>query len=104
MAAAEALMISRDIDDTVKDVDQRLKGVAGRVKGVNHRVRRVDHKVVSVIKGTLRFLRRSPNQPSTLYSIRCNGDRICDSKSVKSSQLSKLFVTHQCSSRILNLV
>ena len=54
-AAAEALTISRDIDDTVKDVDKRLKGVAGRMKVVNHRVKRVDHKVVSVIKGELHF-------------------------------------------------
>jgi hypothetical protein len=59
MAAAEALAISRDIDDTVKDVHKRLKGVAGRVKGVNHRVKRVDHKVVSVVKGKLRSVSES---------------------------------------------
>ena len=55
MAAAEALTISRHIDDTVKDVDKRLKCVAGRMEGVNHRVKRVDHKVVSVIKSMLHF-------------------------------------------------
>ena len=76
MAAAEALTISRHIDDTVKDVDKRLeavdekvqgvggrvkdvdhmvKGVGHMVKGVDHRLKAVDRKVVSVIKGELSF-------------------------------------------------
>ena len=41
MAAAEALTISLNIDDTVKDVDKRLEGV--------------DRKLVSVTKGKLGF-------------------------------------------------
>jgi hypothetical protein len=62
MAAAEALTISRDIDDTVKDVNKRLEGVNHMVKGVNHRVKGVNHlvkgvdrNVVSVVEGKLCF-------------------------------------------------
>ena len=69
MAAAEALTISRNIDNTVTDVDKRLeevddkvqgvdgrvkdveytvKGVGDIVKGVDHRVKRVNHRVKGV--------------------------------------------------------
>ncbi|KAI9432639.1 hypothetical protein BJY52DRAFT_1231784 [Lactarius psammicola] len=65
MAAAEALMITRGIDDKVKDVGERLEGVDGRVQSVGMRVEGiedsvqsvdskvwgVDHKIGSVIKG-----------------------------------------------------
>ncbi|KAI9445643.1 hypothetical protein BJY52DRAFT_1420739 [Lactarius psammicola] len=67
MAAAEALMITRDIDDKVKDVGERLEGVDGRVQSVDMRVEGiedsvqsvdskvwgVDHKIGSVIKGVM---------------------------------------------------
>ena len=106
MAAAEALTISRHIDDAVKDVGKRLegvdetvkdvdhmvkdvghivKGVDQRLKGVGQRLKGVDRNVFSVIKGELCFHRRSPKLSSALNSVRCNGDRICDSTSVKSS-------------------
>jgi tetrahydromethanopterin S-methyltransferase subunit G len=62
MAVAEALTISRDIDDTVKDVgkrlegvDEKVRGVDGRVKDVDHTMKGVDSKVVSVMKGKLGF-------------------------------------------------
>ena len=55
MAAAEALTISRDIDDTVKDIDKRLEevdekvqGVGGGVKDVDDMVKCVDHIVKGV--------------------------------------------------------
>ena len=63
MAAAEALTISRGIDDRVKDVGERLEGVDGRVQrvdvkveGIDDKVQDVDHKVGSVIEGTLYHL------------------------------------------------
>ena len=63
MAAAEALTISRGIDDRVKDVGERLEGVDGRVQrvdvkveGIDDQVQDVDHKVGSVIEGTLYHL------------------------------------------------
>jgi hypothetical protein len=49
MAAAEALKITRDIDDKVNDLGDKVEGVDDRVKGV-------DHKVGSVIKGELCLL------------------------------------------------
>ena len=113
MAIAETLTISRDIEVIVKDVDKRLegvdetvqdidcrvkdvdhmvkdvghivKGVDQRLKGVGQRLKGVDRNVFSVIKGELCFHRRSPKLSSALNSVRCNGDRICDSTSVKSS-------------------
>ena len=51
MAAAEALTISRHIDDTVED--KRLQGVDETVKNVDRMVKSVNCKVVSVIKGEL---------------------------------------------------
>jgi hypothetical protein len=48
MAAAEALTISRNIDDTVKDVDKRLEGVDEKVQGVDGRLKDVDHMVKGV--------------------------------------------------------
>ena len=53
MAAAEALTISRHIDDTVEEVDKRLQGVDETVKNVDRMVKSVNCKVVSVIKGEL---------------------------------------------------
>ncbi|KAF8262633.1 hypothetical protein EI94DRAFT_671094 [Lactarius quietus] len=38
MAAAEALIITRGIDETVKNVDERLEGVYERVQGVDVKV------------------------------------------------------------------
>ena len=76
MAAAEALTITRGIDDKVNDVDERLEGVDegvqsigikvegiedqlqivdGKVEGVDSRVKIVDHRVSSVIQGELYF-------------------------------------------------
>ena len=49
MAAAEALKITRVIDNKVNDVDDKVERVDDRVKGV-------DHKVGSVIEGELRLL------------------------------------------------
>ena len=48
MAAAEALTISRDIDDTVKDIDKRLEEVDEKVQGVDRRVKGVDRMAKSV--------------------------------------------------------
>jgi uncharacterized protein YoxC len=55
MAAAEALTITRGIDDTVKvmddkvdAVDKRIQDVDGMVMGVDHTMKDVDHKVESV--------------------------------------------------------
>src|SRR6266571_3598030 len=67
MAAAEALTISRSIDDKVKDVDEKVEGVDERVqsvdmkvegiddkvRSVDSKVQGVDHKVGSVIQGEL---------------------------------------------------
>ena len=63
MAAAEALTISRGIDDRVKNVDERLEGVDERVQrvdvkveGIDDKVQDVNHKVGSVIEGKLYHL------------------------------------------------
>ena len=48
MAAAEALTISRGIDDRVKGVDKRLEGVDERVQRVDVKVEGIDDKVLSV--------------------------------------------------------
>ncbi|KAH9012846.1 hypothetical protein EDB83DRAFT_2578207 [Lactarius deliciosus] len=64
MAAAEALVITRGIDDKVKDVDDKVEGVDERVqvvgvkvnsiddkvRTVDNKVQRVDHKIGSVIQ------------------------------------------------------
>ena len=48
MAAAEALKISRGIDDKVKDVDKKVEGVDKKVEGVDGRVQTVDIKVEGI--------------------------------------------------------
>ena len=48
MAAAEALTITRGIDDNVKDVGERLEGVDGRVQSVDVKVEGIDDKVLIV--------------------------------------------------------
>jgi hypothetical protein len=48
MAAAEALTITRGIDDKLNVVDERLEGVDERVQSVDERVLRVDVKVEGV--------------------------------------------------------
>ncbi|KAI9447183.1 hypothetical protein BJY52DRAFT_1228423 [Lactarius psammicola] len=45
MAAAEALTITRGIDDKVKDVNDKVKDVDDKVEGVDERVQAVDIKV-----------------------------------------------------------
>ena len=57
MAAAEALKISRRIDDRVRAVEDKVEGVDDRVKGV-------DRKVGSFIKGDVHLL----SQPITTES------------------------------------
>ncbi|KAH9055857.1 hypothetical protein EDB83DRAFT_2614803 [Lactarius deliciosus] len=48
MAAAEALMITRNVDDKVKAVGERLEGVDKRVQSVDMKVDGIDDKVQSV--------------------------------------------------------
>ena len=48
MAAAEALTISRGIDDRVKDVGEKLEGVDGRVQSVDVKVEGINDKVLIV--------------------------------------------------------
>ena len=48
MATAEALTITRGIDDNVKDVGERLEGVDGRVQSVDVKVEGIDDKVLIV--------------------------------------------------------
>ena len=48
MAAAEALTITRGIDDNVKDVGERLESVDGRVQSVDVKVEGIDDKVLIV--------------------------------------------------------
>ena len=48
MAAAEALTITRGIDDKVNDVDERLEGVDERVQRVDVKVEGIDDKVLIV--------------------------------------------------------
>jgi archaellum component FlaC len=91
MAAAEALTITRGIDDKVNVVDERLEGVDvkvesiqdqiqiaaediqdqvqtvdSKVEGVDNRVRGVDHKVGLVIEGELCRIILPPNLFSAL--------------------------------------
>ena len=96
MAAAEALTITRGIDDKVNDVDERLEGVDegvqsigikvkgiedqlqivdgkvegvdDKLEGVDDRVKIVDHKVSSVIQGELYFHLR-PSSPSSACTL-----------------------------------
>ena len=114
MAAAEALTISRGIDDKVKVVDGRLEGVDervqsvdmkvegiddkmlsvdGKVQGVDSKVQDVDHKVGSVIEGELYHISCPPNLSSTPSPARRKGNRSSDSASGQSSQQPKPFVT-----------
>ncbi|KAH9055838.1 hypothetical protein EDB83DRAFT_2265301 [Lactarius deliciosus] len=51
MAAAEALMITRGIDDKMGGVDERIQSVNMKVEGIDDRVRSVDNKVGSVTQG-----------------------------------------------------
>jgi hypothetical protein len=92
MAAAEALTITRGIDDKVKEVgekvarvDERVQGVDIKVEGIDNQVRTIDHKVGSVIEGELYLHCRHQNLSSTFYSVRCEGDRCSDSTSGQSS-------------------
>ena len=120
MAAAEALMITRGIDDKVNDVDERLEGVDEGVQSigtkvdgiedqmqtVDGKVEGVDHKVSSVIRGTLYFHSLALESVLSFYSFRCGGDRSSDSTGVQSSQRPKLFVNsslHHRRSRMLDL-
>ena len=48
MAAAEALTITRSIDNKVKAVDKKVEGVDERVQGVDIKVEAIDRKVQSV--------------------------------------------------------
>ena len=62
MAAAEALTITRGIDEKVKDVGDMLEGVDGRVQSV-------DDKVGAVIEGKLYRISRPPNQTSAPFPL-----------------------------------
>lgn len=79
MAAAEALMITRGIDDGVKDVNEmvhnvnvKVEGVDCKVQGVDDRVKGVDLKVGSVIKGKLYLHYLAPNLSSTFTWLGVN--------------------------------
>jgi hypothetical protein len=61
MAAAEALTITRGIDDNVKDIYERVQSVDMKVEGIDDKVHGVDHKVGSVIQGELYFHFWCPN-------------------------------------------
>ena len=64
MAAAEALAITRDIDDNVKGIDDNVKGIVDNVKGV-------DHKIVSVAKGEVEMHGLAPeSQPLTWLGVK----------------------------------
>ena len=64
MAAAEALAITRDIDDNVKGIDDNVKGIVDNVKGV-------DHKIVSVAKGEVEMHEIAPeSQPLTWLGVK----------------------------------
>ena len=63
MAAAEALTISRGIEDRVKGVDERVQRVGVKVEGIDDKVLSVDgkvqdvgQKVGSVIEGELKHI------------------------------------------------
>ena len=48
ITAAEALKITRGIDDNVRDVDENVKGVDERVKSIDRKVEGIDDEVESV--------------------------------------------------------
>jgi len=48
MAAAEALVITRGIDDKVNDIDDKVEGVDSKVQGVDSKVQGVDEKIQGV--------------------------------------------------------
>ena len=54
MAAAEALEMTRNVNDNVKGMDEKLQGVDIKVEGV-------DHKIGSVIKGELELHQLTPD-------------------------------------------
>ena len=78
MAAAEALAITRDIDDNVKGIDDNVKVIDDNVKGVDEKlqsvdkkVEGVDHKIVSVVKGELELHELAPeSQPLTWLGVK----------------------------------
>ena len=59
MAAAEALMITRGIDDNVRDVGEKIQSVDVKVQGV-------DDKVGLVIKGELYLHQLAPESVLSL--------------------------------------
>jgi hypothetical protein len=69
MAAAEALTITRGIDDKVTDVDERLEGVAVKVDSIDNKVLGVDDKVGAVIEGKLYRISKPPNQSSAPFPL-----------------------------------
>jgi hypothetical protein len=69
MAAAEALTITRGIDDKVKDVDGRVQNVDVKVNGIDTKVLGIDNKVGSVIEGELYRISRPPNQSSAPFPL-----------------------------------
>ena len=75
MAAAEALAITRGIDERIQGVDYTVRGVDYRMKGV-------DDKVGLVIKGELSFHQLSTTPCSAFHSIRRRGERISNSENV----------------------
>ena len=106
MAAAEVLVITRNIDDKVMAVDDKVKDVGEKVEnldekmqGVNikvgaiddnvrtvdSKVQCVDHKVGSVIQGQLYLHRPHQYQSLIFNSTRCKGDRNNASTSRQSS-------------------
>ena len=121
MAAAEALEITRVIDDRVKAVDEKVEGVGERVQGVDIKVEAIDNrvqimdskvqsvedKVGSVIQSEIYLHRPTPVlSVLSLYSVRCNGDQSSTSTSSQSSHRPKPFVIfyhHNRRSRNLDL-
>ena len=97
MAAAEALKITRGIDDKVEGVDERVKNVGTKVEGIADEVHGVDHKVSSVIQGEFfAFISRPPNLSLafySFYSIRCKGGWRSDSTGGQSSRRPRPCVT-----------
>ena len=69
MAAAEALTISRGIDDRVKDVDERLEGVDERVQRVDVKVEGIDGKVQGVDDKLLSVDRKVQDVDDNVLSV-----------------------------------
>jgi hypothetical protein len=83
IVAAETMVTTRDIDDTVRVVDKQLGNINERLKGV-------DCRVSSVIKGGLFFPYVPPEAIITpFYFVRCYGDRSIDPARIKSNQRPK---------------